>query len=60
MVIYSWIMKCTGMADEKVMHLKKQFIYVLKLIPVLLKEENWTAREEEIVDRHFKKLQGVT
>ncbi|AUS94984.1 hypothetical protein CDQ84_17420 [Clostridium thermosuccinogenes] len=41
------------------MHLKKQFIYVLKLIPALLKEENWTAKEEEIVGRHFKKLQEL-
>ena len=38
---------------------KKQFIYVLKLIPSLLKEENWTAREEKIVDRHFTKLQEL-
>lgn len=33
----------------------KQFIYVLKLKPGLL--DNWTDREEEIVDRHFNKLQ---
>lgn len=38
---------------------KKQFIYVLKLIPPLLKEENWTEKEQEIVGRHFKKLQGL-
>ena len=36
---------------------KKQFIYVLKLIPSLLNENNWTEREEKIVDRHFAKLQ---
>ena len=34
-------------------------IYVLKLIPALLDEKNWTAREEAIVDRHFAKLQGL-
>lgn len=38
---------------------KKQFIYVLKLIPSLLDLENWTAREEKIVDRHFTKLQEL-
>lgn len=36
---------------------KKQFIYVLKLIPSLLEETNWTEREEDIVNRHFKRLQ---
>lgn len=36
---------------------KNQFIYVLKLIPALLNEDNWTEREEKIVDRHFTKLQ---
>jgi hypothetical protein len=34
------------------MHLKKQFIYVLKLIPALLDEKNWTEKEETIVKRH--------
>lgn len=38
---------------------KKQFIYVLRLIPSLLNEENWTEREENIVDRHFAKLQEL-
>jgi len=32
---------------------KSQFIYVIRLIPPLLKEENWTEREEGIVNRHF-------
>lgn len=41
------------------MHLKKQFIYVLKLIPSLLNEKNWTAKEEGIVEKHFIKLQGL-
>ncbi|MBI9050244.1 MAG: hypothetical protein JEZ00_12550 [Anaerolineaceae bacterium] len=38
---------------------KKQFIYVLKPIPSLLKEENWTTHEEEIVQKHFNKLQKL-
>jgi uncharacterized protein YciI len=38
---------------------KKQFIYVLKLIPALLNEENWTVEQEAIVERHFAKLQGL-
>ena len=35
----------------------KQFIYVLKLKPGLL--NNFTDREEKIVDRHFNKLQEL-
>jgi hypothetical protein len=33
---------------------KKQFIYVLKLIPELYDVNNWTDREEKIVHRHHK------
>lgn len=42
------------MANEK-----KQFIYVLKLIPSLYQPENWTEKEEDIVSRHFAKLQDL-
>lgn len=42
------------MANEK-----KQFIYVLKLIPALYQPENWTEKEEDIVSRHFAKLQDL-
>jgi len=35
---------------------KKQFIYVLKLIPALLVDKNWTKKEEAIVERHFANL----
>ena len=38
---------------------KKQFIYVLKLIPPLLNVANWTEQEEKIVGRHFAKLQEL-
>jgi len=41
------------------MNKTRQFIYVLKLIPSLLVEENWTPREEKIVDDHFKRLQDL-
>lgn len=39
--------------------MQKQFIYILKLIPSLLNVDNWTAHDEEIVDRHFAKLQEL-
>jgi uncharacterized protein YciI len=38
---------------------KKQFIYVLKLIPELYDVNNWTDREEKIVHRHFRELQEL-
>ena len=38
---------------------KKQFIYVLKLIPTLLNESNWTEKHEEIVSIHFSVLQEL-
>lgn len=37
----------------------KQFIYVLKLIPRLLKESNWTDADNEIVGSHFAHLQSL-
>ena len=39
---------------------KPQFIYVLKLIPSLLDQKNWTPREEGIVETHFQYLKGLT
>lgn len=38
---------------------KKQFVYFLKLIPRLLDESNWTPVEEDVVDRHFARLQTL-
>ncbi|WP_226677253.1 YciI family protein [Rossellomorea aquimaris] len=37
-----------------------EFIYVLKLIPRLYQEENWTAVDEGIVQRHFERLKELT
>lgn len=37
----------------------KQFIYILRLIPPLLDESNWTKKEEEIVDRRFSRLKEL-
>jgi len=38
---------------------KKQFIYQLKLIPTLLEEDNWTEKENAIVQHHFEVLQSL-
>jgi len=39
---------------------KPQFIYFLKLIPRLIDDNAWTPEDEEIVERHFKRLQQLT
>jgi uncharacterized protein YciI len=36
-----------------------QFIYQLKLLPELLLEENWTERENQIVNEHFQMLESL-
>ncbi len=38
---------------------KQQYIYLLKLIPKLQDETNWTKEEEKIVERHYKSLQEL-
>lgn len=38
---------------------KKQFIYTLKLIPSLVNPNNWTDKEEQIVNRHFERLERL-
>lgn len=38
---------------------KLQFIYFLKLIPRLIDDNNWTDVENDIVDRHFSRLQEL-
>lgn len=38
---------------------KKQFVYVLKLIPRLLNEKGWTERDSSIVGKHFRRLQKL-
>ena len=37
----------------------KQLVYVLKLVPRLLDEKNWTERDSQIVGRHFRRLQQL-
>lgn len=38
---------------------KKQFVYVLKLIPRLLDDKAWTKPDEEAVGKHFQRLQRL-
>ncbi|HSO57314.1 MAG TPA: YciI family protein [Paenisporosarcina sp.] len=38
---------------------KLQFLYQLKLIPALLDENNWTDKENNIVQHHFDVLQRL-
>lgn len=34
----------------------REYIYILKLIPRLYEEENWTEVENEIINQHFLRL----
>lgn len=38
---------------------KHQFIYILNLYPRLLDKKNWTTKEENIVEEHFKNLEKL-
>lgn len=38
---------------------KKQFAYVLRLIPRLREEKNWTEADNAAVGRHFRRLQRL-
>ncbi|SFG92158.1 YciI family protein [Sporolactobacillus nakayamae] len=38
---------------------RKQYIYVLRLIPALLDEANWTKSENDVVEQHFSRLQEL-
>jgi uncharacterized protein len=46
-------------AQETKKQEQKQFVYVLKLTPRLLDEKNWTKQDEQIVGRHFRRLQQL-
>jgi uncharacterized protein len=43
-----------GKKDEN-----KQFVYVLKLIPRLLDEKNWTEQDRQLIGKHFQRLQQL-
>nr|WP_181350135.1 YciI family protein [Thalassobacillus sp. CUG 92003] len=36
----------------------REYIYVLKLIPRLYEEENWTKDDQDIVGQHFTRLKN--
>ncbi|MDZ5472420.1 YciI family protein [Bacillus sp. 31A1R] len=38
----------------------EQFLYKLKLKTIYLNNENWTEKEEEIINRHFLRLKKYT
>ena len=35
----------------------KQFIYVLRLVPRLYSDSNWTKQDNEVLERHFARFQ---
>ena len=55
------LLVCSAVSSQESQDIdeKKQFIYVLRLIPRLLDEKNWTAQDSSIVGRHFRRLQQL-
>lgn len=45
--------------QQKTATKKKQFAFVLKLIPRLLDDNAWTKDDEEAVGKHFRRLQRL-
>jgi uncharacterized protein YciI len=41
------------------MNTKQQYIYVLKLYPIYLDQNNWTENEDKIVKEHFEYLTNL-
>jgi hypothetical protein len=37
----------------------KQFIYVLRLVPRLYSDSNWTKQDNEVLERHFARFQAA-
>jgi uncharacterized protein YciI len=50
---------CSVFFSQETQKKEKQFIYVLKLVPRLLIEKNWTDQDGQIVSRHFRRLQQL-
>jgi uncharacterized protein YciI len=38
----------------------RQFIYVLRLVPRLYSDSNWTKEDNEVLERHFARFQEAT
>jgi uncharacterized protein len=47
-------------AEEPAPAQKPRFIYLLRLVERLHKDEGWTKADEEIVGRHFRHLKAAT
>ena len=52
-------MSINFLSAEDTMGESKEYIYVLKLIPSLIDPGNWTDKDNDIVSRHFTRLQTL-
>ena len=52
-------MSINFLSAEDTMPETKEYIYVLKLIPSLIDPGNWTDKDNDIVSRHFTRLQTL-
>ena len=44
-------------AEESQVNKPKQFIYVLRLVPRLYDDKNWTKEDNAVLERHFVRFQ---
>jgi hypothetical protein len=47
-------------AQEPKVEKSKQFIYVLRLVPRLYSDANWTKEDKAVLQRHFARFQEAT
>ncbi len=59
LVLFAWGGTFSQEMQKKEEKKQKQFIYVLKLVPRLLDEKNWTEQDGRIVGAHFRRLQQL-
>ncbi len=38
---------------------KKQFVYILRLVPRLVETKNWTQEDNKVLERHLQQLQQL-
>ena len=60
-ILFTMLFLCSTISSQESQKKdeKKQFIYVLKLIPRLLNEKSWTEQDGSIVGKHFRRLQKL-
>jgi uncharacterized protein YciI len=65
--LFAWVIALAGVllvvdllqAQESQLEKQKQFIYVLRLVPRLYADGNWTSEDTRVLQRHFVRFQDA-